>query len=178
MKFKVETGLNLIYRKNGSLYFRGSYVQNEASSLIKNGEFVYYYENGQLRDSGFYENDQRIGVWTHFDQNGDLVYEQDYSTLIRTYFNSNKDTLAFGKMKLQEEKGNYEFCDLTEHEGYWEFRNPEGRCDCKGKLVSSLKHGKWIYYSVDKDQLVETKKKYPKYSANYNYDFLDLCKWK
>ncbi len=178
MKFNIEKGQNLIYREDGSLYFQGSYIQKEDSSFVKNGKFEYYYENGQVRDSGVYENNKRIGLWAHFDKNGVLIYKQDFHSLIRTYFYSNKDTLAYGKMKFQEEIINNDFFDLNEHEGYWVFRNFDGSCDCQGILVSNLKHGKWIYYSYDKNKFTKTKKSYFKYVANYNYKFLDLCKWK
>lgn len=177
LKFNIEPGLNLIYRKDGSLYQEGSYLRKDDSLIVRSGQFEYFYENGQLRDSGVYKNDKRIGVWTHFDENGVLIYEQDFNTMTRTYFSLNKDTLAFGKMKFQNENSAYEFFDLTDHEGYWEFRNANGSCECKGNLVSNLKHGKWLYYSYDNNELTTTKKRYSKYIANYNYDFLDLCKW-
>lgn len=177
-KLNIEIGSNLIYRKDSSLYLKGFYSQKNDSMFIKNGEFEYYYKNGKLRDLGIYKNDKRIGIWRHFDKKGNLIYEQNFNTLMRTYFYPNKDTLAIGQMKFQQENNNYEFFNLIDHEGYWEFRNSNGNCDCKGKLVSSLKHGKWIYYSYKKNELIETKKRYPKYVANYEYNFLDLCKWK
>lgn len=178
LKFHIETGHNLIYRKDGSLYLKGTYSSKDDSLFIKNGVFEYFYENAQLRDSGAYENNIRTGIWRHFDKNGVLIYEQNFNTLIRTYFYPNKDTLAFGPMKFQQENINYEFFNLTEHEGYWVFRETNGNCDCKGKLVSSLKHGKWLYYAYGKNKLTQTKKRYSGYMANYNYDFLDLCRWK
>ncbi len=179
LTFNKKNGQNLIYRKNGSLYLKGMFSCTKDSLFIKNGIFKYYYDNNQVRDSGSYANNKRIGLWKHFDSSGVLIFEQNHNTLVRVYYYSNRDTLAFGKMESKNELNQYEFFNLTAYNGFWEFRNVNGSCNCKGILYRSLKHGKWFYYYYDKfGKMEEIKKRYPKYTANYNYVFRELCNWK
>ncbi len=65
---------------------------------------------------------------------------------------------------------------IKETKGKWYFYNEDGICECEGTLYDNLKHGKWKYYNEEGD-LIE-KIRYRHYSANYNYSFLELCKWR
>ena len=173
-----RSGFNRICRKDGSLYREGALEYNADSQLIKKGAFKYYYKNGKLRDTGIYENDIRVGIWKHFDKNEILKYEQNHTSLIRVYFYANSDTLGIGKMKSEIETDNFEFFNLTEHEGFWEFRDVEGRCNCAGELFSDLKHGKWFYYTYKGERKIKIKRFYRRYVASYKYDFEEMCKWR
>lgn len=176
-KFSKKAGLNLIYRKDSSLYFRGNYGFQKDSILAKHGKFEYYYRNGQLRDVGLYKNNQRTGVWKHYEKNGNLKFEQNHTSFMRVYYFANGDTLAYGTMQPQKDTAAYEFFNLTDHEGYWVFKNPDGSCNCRGKLSSSLKHGKWYYYTKVNGRQKVIRRRYRRYVANHNYELTESCKW-
>jgi len=171
-----KKGLNMIYRKDGSLYQKGSFKYGEDSLLVKDGMFQYYYSNEKIRDIGTYKDGERIGIWKHFDQNGTLIYEQNYTSLVRTYYYPDNTILAIGKMKQETETNEFLFFDLAEHEGFWVFRDVNGDCNCAGEVTSSLKHGKWSYYHNKKDRKVK-RKFYRRYVANYKYTFQESCEW-
>ena len=44
----------------------------EVNGGIKNGEFTWYYENGEVRLKGKYKNDFQTGTWKYYDLNGNL----------------------------------------------------------------------------------------------------------
>lgn len=44
----------------------------------KSGMSTVYFDNGQKRYEGMYENDKQIGIWRFWDESGKLVQEKEY----------------------------------------------------------------------------------------------------
>ena len=70
-------------KKNG--YYRIINQQTGRLKLVKHykngfvhGKIIYYWDNGQIRLTGQYENMRRIGIWKTYETNGDLICEQNY----------------------------------------------------------------------------------------------------
>ena len=42
------------------------------------GEIIYYWDNGQIRLTGQYKEMYRVGIWTNYDSNGDILLEEYY----------------------------------------------------------------------------------------------------
>jgi antitoxin component YwqK of YwqJK toxin-antitoxin module len=61
----------VINRKTGKLKL----VKNYLNDLL-HGEYVYYWDNGNIRFRGKYEKSQRIGIWRNFNKNGDVILEE------------------------------------------------------------------------------------------------------
>ncbi|TWU01399.1 toxin-antitoxin system YwqK family antitoxin [Neorhodopirellula pilleata] len=61
----VRHGLVSTWHPNGQLAFVGTYDQGK-----QNGEFVWYYENGQPQGRGQIEADAKVGEWTWWHPNG------------------------------------------------------------------------------------------------------------
>ena len=61
----------VINRKTGELKLVKNYLNN-----LLHGEYVYYWDNGNIRFRGKYEKSQRIGIWTNFNKNGDIILEE------------------------------------------------------------------------------------------------------
>ena len=60
----------------------------------KNNRWVYYYENGQVSDSGGYKNDLMKGNWKYYFENGTLMKEGAYNSKGQeiskwSYYNTN-----------------------------------------------------------------------------------------
>lgn len=67
--FYSETGLELSF----TMYKNG----------LKEGFTVVKYPNGVLRYRGEYMNDQMVGVWTTYDEKGEVATEKDYGYPIK-----------------------------------------------------------------------------------------------
>ena len=72
-------------KKNG--YYRIINQKTGRVKLVKHyqngsvhGKLIYYWDNGQIRVTGQYDNMQRIGVWKTYDFKGTLILEENYDT--------------------------------------------------------------------------------------------------
>tara|TARA_Y100001970_G_C13807892_1_gene638450 strand:- start:288 stop:563 length:276 start_codon:yes stop_codon:yes gene_type:complete len=70
-------------KKNG--YYRIINQKTGRLKLVKHykdgivhGKIIYYWDNGQIRVIGQYENMKRAGIWKTYDSNGNLILEQNY----------------------------------------------------------------------------------------------------
>ena len=52
-------------------------VKHYKNGLV-HGKIIYYWDNGQIRLTGQYEQMRRIGVWKHYEYDGTLIYEENY----------------------------------------------------------------------------------------------------
>lgn len=48
------------------------------TKLKKHGQYFYYYQNGKVKISGIYKNDEKHGTWKYFDEKGTLIKEEEY----------------------------------------------------------------------------------------------------
>jgi len=171
-----QQGLNYIYRKNGNIYMKCTFRFNIDSNLVKYDSCTYFYESGALRDCGIYENDLRIGNWEHYDETGKLDYRQNYDSWIRTYYYPDGKRQAEGKMKEKDiRKNHWEYFDLKDHMGFWNFYFENGTCECNGQFYDSTKHDRWNYYDSNGNRI--RKERYRRYVIKYDVSFLDACKW-
>jgi hypothetical protein len=44
----------------------------------KYGPYFYYYENGKVKVSGEYKDDEKSGVWSYYDEKGKLINTEKY----------------------------------------------------------------------------------------------------
>ena len=61
----------LIYKKFSDVPFTGKITGKEQGSFkdgMRNGEWVTYWDNGQLEMKGNFENGKREGFWSYFNQ--------------------------------------------------------------------------------------------------------------
>ena len=72
-KHKKNGYHRIINQKTGRLklvkHYKNGYVH---------GKIIYYWDNGQVRLTGQYNKMHRIGTWTTYESNGDLLYEKNY----------------------------------------------------------------------------------------------------
>ena len=64
------------YYKSGKIKMRGNSISKE--SLYKNGEFTYFYENGNIKETAFYMNGVGFGQNTQWYENGQKKLEGEY----------------------------------------------------------------------------------------------------
>ena len=70
---KIENGLNKIINAQTG---RIKLVKHYKNGLV-DGEIIYYWDNGQIRLTGQYKEMCRVGIWTNYDSNGDILLEED-----------------------------------------------------------------------------------------------------
>ena len=71
---KIKNGLNeIINLQTGRIKL----VKNYKNGLV-DGKIIYYWDNGQIRLTGQYKEMCRVGVWTNYDSNGDILLEEYY----------------------------------------------------------------------------------------------------
>ena len=70
---KIEYGLNKIINTQTG---RIKLVKHYKNGLV-DGEIIYYWDNGQIRLTGQYKEMCRVGIWTNYDSNGDILLEED-----------------------------------------------------------------------------------------------------
>lgn len=90
----------LDYYKSGVLQMEGKSLKKDL--VLRDGEFLFYYENGNKKNSMFYLNGKPIGIHLSYYENGNLKEEGEYtvnqkdafkSYKINQYWNENKQHL-------------------------------------------------------------------------------------
>ena len=71
---KIGNGLNKIINAQTG---RIKLVKHYKNGLM-DGEIIYYWDNGQIRLTGQYKEMCRVGIWTNYDYNGDILLEEYY----------------------------------------------------------------------------------------------------
>ena len=74
-KTKQSGFLRLVNQKTGRLKILKHYKNG-----LVHGKIIYYWDNGQIRLTGQYDQMKRIGRWTTYNPNGDLILEENYDS--------------------------------------------------------------------------------------------------
>ena len=119
-------------------FFLFSFSQNKYKNDQREGYWEGYYETGQLRYSGFFENGKEKGVFKYYYKSGNLEKELLYITpgiyaKAKMYY-SNKLIKALG-----------EYC-LKQRCGTWEYFNDIGKIICKENYKNGVLDGDYIIY--------------------------------
>lgn len=61
-------------RISGKLILEKHYLNN-----LLHGEYVYYWDNGQVRFSGMFIENRRVGVWLNYDKNGSITFKENFN---------------------------------------------------------------------------------------------------
>ena len=61
----------VLNRKTGKLKL----IKNYHNDLL-HGEYVYYWDNGNIRFCGEYKHSQRVGLWRNYDKSGEIILEE------------------------------------------------------------------------------------------------------
>jgi antitoxin component YwqK of YwqJK toxin-antitoxin module len=69
----LRNGLWIAYYENGKKWSESYYVKGK-----KSGHSLSFYPNGNVRYVGEYLNDEKIGTWKFYDENGDLSNEETF----------------------------------------------------------------------------------------------------
>ena len=65
----------VISRKTGKLKL----VKNYRNDLL-HGEYMYFWDNGNVRFRGKFEHSQRVGIWRSFNKSGEIIIEEIFKS--------------------------------------------------------------------------------------------------
>jgi hypothetical protein len=72
---------------NGTVRMTGFFTSSSNEELVKHGNFVFYYDNGNVESSGYYEHGIKVGSWKRFTSDGtartDRYYKPESADFIR-----------------------------------------------------------------------------------------------
>jgi antitoxin component YwqK of YwqJK toxin-antitoxin module len=152
---------------------------------MENGQWVYYYDGGQLKSVGRFNLGFEDGIWGLFYDNKQLTQEEfwdngrllnvsDYNTL------DGKETRDRGTLKggkgtrityyvtgQKESEGSYQG---GKSEGLWMYYHESGRKASEGMMKDGKKQGPWKFYNTagrleDLLQFKDDEIQYPKGST-------------
>ena len=105
------------FLSNNQLQMQGTFT--DSTDKIKNGDFIYYYENGHISSAGKYANNKKEGYWISCRESG--------------------DTINAGKFKNDLRWGEWKFYYKDTNTIRWVINYKEGRYN--GELVEVYKNG-------------------------------------
>jgi len=132
------------YKKFSEVPFTGKTTGQEQGKLkngLKEGSWVRYNENGQLKRKGDYKNGKREGSWVYYHDNGQLDSKGDYKNGKQegswfTYFQN-------GQLSSKGDFNN------GKKEGSWVTYHYYGQLASKGDYKYGKKEGSWFRYLRD-----------------------------
>ena len=69
-----KNGKHTILSKNtGKVILEKHYLNN-----LLHGEYIYYWDNGQIRFSGMFLWNKRVGTWINYDKSGRIIFKEEY----------------------------------------------------------------------------------------------------
>ena len=54
-------------------------LEKNYSNNLLHGEYVYYWDNGQIRFSGMFSKNHRIGVWKNYNKYGEIILKESFN---------------------------------------------------------------------------------------------------
>jgi antitoxin component YwqK of YwqJK toxin-antitoxin module len=125
------------FKKFSEVPFTGK-VTGKEQGIIKNGKkegsWVTYHENGQLKEKGNFKNGRWYGPWVSYWKNGQLLLEGTYENGF-----SNGPAVSYHKNGKLKYKGTFK---NGEEDGPWVGYNEDGTVDKKN--TGTFKNGKKI----------------------------------
>lgn len=131
--FAQESYKTNTYYASGILQMEGTFKDNEA--YLKNGEFIYYYENGNKKTQVTYQKNKSIGAYFDWYENGDKKTEGEY------ILNEKKAQSDLKIINFWDSKKN-----LIVEKGQGFYDSSEEKLSIKGKIINGFKEGVWTGY--------------------------------
>ncbi|RYY20181.1 MAG: hypothetical protein EOO04_20505, partial [Chitinophagaceae bacterium] len=156
-RFTVKQGPYTLYHPRNIPAMQGSFKNN-----IPVGRWQYWYQNGQLKDSGMLDNNYMVGTWKSWSEQGRLLILANYAEKANRAApsaNSRNNSLLPGMSPfpgvreglsisyysngVMQDSGTYTGNKRT---GPWRSWHANGRPDAEGVFVRDSMDGKWTFY--------------------------------
>jgi antitoxin component YwqK of YwqJK toxin-antitoxin module len=138
--------------KNKKMISSGEYLSNQ-----KNGEFIKYFENGNIEQQGNYKDNDPSGRWYYYYSNGQL------------------------KMTIDFNEKDFQFIEYRDSLNNVLLKNGTGKWEAEvivygvpTKLTATFKngkrHGKWNYVAEDGKKILNEVYRNSEFESGYGYD--------
>ena len=64
---------SIVCKNTGNLILEKNYLNN-----LLHGDYIYYWDNGQIRFSGKFVENKRVGTWFNYDKQGNIIFKESY----------------------------------------------------------------------------------------------------
>lgn len=118
------------YYQNDTLQMKG--YSSSAYSIIKEGTFFYYYQNGKKKSMVNYQENKKVGKEYKWYENGNKEYEGEY------ILNNRSETSVFIINQFWDINGQQKVID-----GNGDYEENENDTFAFGKVINGLKSGEW-----------------------------------
>lgn len=129
---------------SGEVASSGAYLTS--SYKVKDGEFAFYYPNGQIKSRGSFKENLRLGEWKWWYPNGQPMKD---ALIIHTNAVPNEEIVL--TVNFWDQKGNQIVSqgkgELTQYNEYQYV--DELYVVAKGNILDGLKHGPWLGYDKE-----------------------------
>lgn len=153
---EMKEGEFVYYHENGTISKMSRYENGKIDGCVS-----WYYEDGTLRETGCYKNGVATGKHETYFANGNLKskgnYEKDRKEETWTYWFKN------GQIKAQ---GNYKKDHKT---GMWKYWHKNSQLKCIGKHKRGLASGKWVYWHDNGNKQSQGKFKSGQLTGKWRY---------
>ena len=136
---------DLYYKKFTDVPFTGEIYEGLVRGNFKNGRkegpWIGYHENGQLRYKGEFKNGEREGPWIGYLKNGQLSY--------KGVFKNDEPAgpwIGYLKNGQLSYKGVFK---NGEREGTWVGYYGNGQLQYKGEYKNGFREGTWVFFNKD-----------------------------
>ena len=150
------------YYISNKIQMTGTYKSKKLE--VRQGHFIYYYENGLKSSEGDYENNLSVGLWKEWYDNGQEKYEGQFDQGAATgdwkYWFETGELKSQGKYSNDKKVGiwkyyftsgqlnvveTYSKAGCAELDSYYE----NGAKYSHGSVVDNRAEGTWTYWNVD-----------------------------
>ena len=135
-----ETREVLAHYDDGTLETRTEEIRGEDGNWIKEGPFVAYHSNGNIKAQGSFAAGLQNGLWTQWYENGAKGSEGMW-----------RRGEKFGSWKYWHENGNRLAAGMyrKEKSGVWTHWHPDESTQARGSFLFGEKEGLWVYRNRD-----------------------------
>jgi len=129
------------FYSNGQIKERGIVKENSNGNFVKDGEWKYWYDNGQLYKKGQYDNGKKVGLWKEWRSDG--IKDEEIE-----YLNDKKHGIykEWDSSSQLETEGSYV---NDKKNGLWQEWHSNGKLRRKGEYKVGLKIGSWKEWYSD-----------------------------
>lgn len=104
----------------------------------RQGNFVYYYENGNISAKGRYLKNKREGIWTYWYENGEKSSKGEF-------LDSKKEGIWTYWSDKGQKKSEGKYVD-DKADGIWNYWHESGEKKAQGKFLNDNKDSVWNYW--------------------------------
>lgn len=139
-KKNFKVGVWQYFHENGKLQAKEKYVYRDHMSVLE-GEYISYYDDGQLKITSFYKNGKRQGDFIAYHENGKIANKgkmKDDACDLFQIFDKEGYLLQEGKLDNAFQKT-----------GLWKEYYLSGKKKAEGNYVSEKEEGEWFIFTED-----------------------------